>query len=64
MALVDEPPFGRPHKPRDRHRYDLKTPLTTIRGRAGVLTRAGATASAARRGAGQDAGQADHHRGR
>ena len=40
MHPEDETYDGRLHDPRDQLRHDLKTPLTTIRGRAYLLARA------------------------
>ena len=40
MSLVDELPPARLPDPLDQLRYDLKTPLTTIHGRAQLLARA------------------------
>ena len=40
MSLVDETPPERVHDSLDELRHELKTPLTTIHGRAQLLTRA------------------------
>ena len=40
MPPGDESPPDRSHDPFDQLRHDLKTPLTTIHGRAQLLTRA------------------------
>ncbi len=40
MRADDETHAERPHDPLDRLRHDLRSPLTTIRGRAYLLARA------------------------
>ena len=40
MHAEDETDAGRPLDPRDQLRHDLRSPLTTIRGRAYLLARA------------------------
>ena len=40
MLAEDESHAERPHDPLDRLRHDLRSPLTTIRGRAYLLARA------------------------
>ena len=40
MHAEDETHAGRPLDPRDQLRHDLRSPLTTIRGRAYLLARA------------------------